>query len=364
MFTKKLLIAATAAVAVTNGIPIKGGCLVKSDLFGNTASSTGTAFDQSTQIATNLDTESGPTKARPCVTFEGQSLQLNSFDLTMNTPDTLNEFTMDNVGPSSEDGLVCIDASIAGAGTSPVSGALIWYNADIITEVSLSIGTETTRMGSKADTDTVQFVAFNNADMGSFIGFHGIINETHIEALGFITQKLAVDGVECSADPTVSGEVSDDRNDVITPGLPDPVIDPESGTVTPVRPVAEKDFVTEDDEDNDDTWYIVLIVCGGIILILAVVALVVCCCKKSSERTTSKVEIIGDQNDPRQESEVELKEGQTAVGGINASGSMPIVETDEEHAGGVNVKTNRIDEEKGEHVLNKRNSDHANDVTN
>ena len=45
MFTKKLLIAATAAVAVTNGIPIKGGCLVKSDLFGNTASSTGTAFD-------------------------------------------------------------------------------------------------------------------------------------------------------------------------------------------------------------------------------------------------------------------------------------------------------------------------------
>lgn len=214
----------------------------------------------------------------------------------MNTPDTLNEFTMDNVGPSSEDGLACIDASIAGAGAGPVSGALIWYNADIITEVSLSIGTETTRMGSKADTDTVKFVAFNNADTGSFIGFHGIVNTEHIEALGFITQKLAVDGVECSADPTVSGEVSDHRNDAITPGLPDPAIDPESGTVTPVRPVAEKDLVTEDDEDNDDTWYIVLIVCGGIILILAVVALIVCCCKKSSERTTSKVEII---NDPR-----------------------------------------------------------------
>ena len=72
-------------------------------------------------------------------------------------------------------------------------------------------------------------------------------------------------------------------------------------------------------------------------------------------------------NDPRQESEAELKDGTTTmqgVGAINASqgnGTIPIVETDEENASNVNVRTNRIDADKsGNNPLRK---DQSNDIT-
>lgn len=36
----------------------------------------------------------------------------------------------------------------------------------------------------------------NTSDVDSFVGFHGMYNEDHIESLGIITQDVA-----CSADP-------------------------------------------------------------------------------------------------------------------------------------------------------------------
>ena len=117
----------------------------------------------------------------------------------------------------------------------------------------------------KADSDQSQFVQFNSGDVGSFIGFHGIASEDHIEALGIITQDIA-----CSANPDTPDN----------PGTTDPT-NPDTGDGKVTRPEAEK-LIKDDDDDNDDTFYIVLATCGGIIFILCMVGLVVCCCKKKS----------------------------------------------------------------------------------
>ena len=167
---------------------------------------------------------------------------------------------------------------------SQLTGAVIYYNAAKITQVSLFIGPETTTFGSSDPaTDNQSFIQFNSADVGSFIGFHGIASEDHIEALGVITQDIA-----CSANPDTPDN----------PDIPDPDngngsgTDDGAGKVT--RPEAER-LNPEDDDDNDDTFYIVLATCGGIIFILFVVGLVICCCKKGKQRSTSKVEMIDNQ---------------------------------------------------------------------
>lgn len=81
MFTRDLLIVASLALAATmsNAIAIKSACLTKIDMVGNLTSGTGTAFDQTKQIYTSLDTESLPASTRVCVILENKALALSSF---------------------------------------------------------------------------------------------------------------------------------------------------------------------------------------------------------------------------------------------------------------------------------------------
>ena len=347
----KLLIAASMAAAASKAITIKNACLTKLDQVGNLTSGSGVAFNQQTEIYTKLDTESIPTSANVCASFENnQALTLNLFTLTMDLADGTKPVTMSKVGPqTAKETWICVDFPIATP--SQLTGAAIYYSESFVTQVSL-FGTSTLTIGSKADTDQVSFVQFNTADIGSFVGFHGLASEDHIEALGLITQDIA-----CSANPD-------------TPNNPDPNNNNSggssnsgsggSGQVT--KPEAEQ-IKKEDDGDDDDLFYIILATCAGVVVLLFVVGLIVCCCKKRNQRSTSKVEMI---NDPRQESEAELKDGTTTMQGpaVNASqgnGTIPIVETDEEHASNVNVRTNRIDQEKNADGNTKK--DRSNDIT-
>lgn len=47
----------------------------------------------------------------------------------------------------------------------------------------------------------------NTADVGSFVGFHGLTNEDHIESLGIITQDVA-----CSANPDTPDNPDNSNN--------------------------------------------------------------------------------------------------------------------------------------------------------
>ena len=74
-------------------------------------------------------------------------------------------------------------------------------------------------------------------------------------------------------------------------------------------------------------------------------------------------------NDPRQESEAVLRDGTTTmqgVGAVNASqgnGTIPIVETDEENASNVNVRTNRLGGDADKSGKNPLRKDQSNDIT-
>ena len=344
----KLLIAASMAAAASKAITIKNACLTKLDQVGNLNSGSGVAFDQRTEIYTKLDTESIPTKANVCASFENQALTLNLFTLTMDLADGTKPVTMSKVGPKTvKETFTCADFTIATP--AQLSGAAIYYSESFVTQISL-FGTETLTIGSKGDNDQVSVVQFNTADTGSFVGFHGLASEDHVEALGIITQDIA-----CSANPD-------------TPNNPDPNNNNSGGGSNSngggqvTKPEAEQ-IKKDDDSDDDDLFYIILATCAGVVFLLFVVGLVVCCCKKRTQRSTSKVEMI---NDPRQESEAELKDGTTTLQGptINASqgnGTIPIVETDEEHTSNVNVRTNRIDQEKSANGNSKK--DRSNDIT-
>ena len=219
----------------------------------------------------------------------------------MNTPDS--EIQMDNVGPASEDGFNCIDVEVQGAGSGPVSLGVIHYDSDHITQIQLFIGSQNTSMGNKGANDSTVATQFNTADVDGFIGFHGVISESHILALGFISQDAACSAV-VDPDPvdpvdpgTGNGGSSSGNGSGTGTGTDPGTADPNAAK----RPEPEKYFKGDDEEDSDDTWYMFLTVCGGIIFILIVVALVVFCCNKSREqRESSKIEMINDgRNDPR-----------------------------------------------------------------
>ena len=95
----KLLIAASMVAAASRAITIKNTCLTKLDQVGNLASGTGEVFDQSTEIYTNLDSESLPISSNVCVVIENTALTLSLFSLTMNLADGSSPITMSNVGP-------------------------------------------------------------------------------------------------------------------------------------------------------------------------------------------------------------------------------------------------------------------------
>ena len=83
-----------------------------------------------------------------------------------------------------------------------------------------------------------------------------------------------------------------------------------------------------------DTWVIIVIICGGIAVILLVLGLVFYCCKHKRQQST-KVEVVNPNMDARQESEIELKDADdnnTMGRPGNNSSSLPVLETDEEHA--------------------------------
>ena len=73
------------------------------------------------------------------------------------------------------------------------------------------------------------------------------------------------------------------------------------------------------------------------------------------------------RNDPRQESEHELKESAiNTLGGVNHSGTAPVIETDEEHAAGAsNVRTNRMqgDEKHPSDMPRRKDAGNGNDIT-
>ena len=130
----RLVIAAAATAAtLTSAIPVKTECVIKGALVGNTADTSGTAFDQTSYIVANLDTTSALTKAFACADSAGKLVSLR---LGLTGPDG-NEIFGDSIGPSGVGS--CAVQTITQTGkvggnlwfdTNQVNGVEFFYSSD------------------------------------------------------------------------------------------------------------------------------------------------------------------------------------------------------------------------------------------
>lgn len=107
----------------------------------------------------------------------------------------------------------------------------------------------------------------------------------------------------------------------------------------------------EKDDNNTRTWLIVVAVCGGVVVVILLITVGICCTKNKrveSSKVSSVTELV-DHTVLRQDSDADLKNTNN-----KSVSSLPAVETDSGGAG-VNVRTNRVDEEKPSSMNLKNN---------
>lgn len=191
-----------------------------------------------------------------------------------------------------------------------IHGVFLEFSDGYVHPIGLTIGTAL----------DVDFSASN-----SFIGFYGNANDSYIEALGFLTQDLACEGI-----PQTDNEGEGNSN--------------ENGGNSGETDLINKDNVTpsgssiNDDDDDSTTTTIIIIVVVAVIVALLVVLGMLIRNKRAANKRMAQVQVMSTDSG-RMESQSELKSTPAVSATQN---TMPVIDTDEEASSNVHVGTQRV----------------------